>query len=57
MIREKIYNLTNWDRKGMWTSRLYETVAILALPSGVITASYLEELREYRERRRKIEHC
>lgn len=31
-------------------------VAIIALPSGVITASYLEELREYRERRRKIDH-
>ena len=26
-------------------------VAIIALPSGVITASYLEELREYRDRR------
>lgn len=26
-------------------------VAIIALPSGVITASYLEELREYRKRR------
>ena len=25
-------------------------VAIIALPSGVITASYLEELREYRKR-------
>ena len=28
-------------------------VAIIALPSGVITASYLEELREYRRQRRK----
>lgn len=28
-------------------------VAIIALPSGVITASYLEELREYRNRKEK----
>ncbi len=28
-------------------------VAIIALPSGVITASYLEELREYRKNREK----
>ncbi len=28
-------------------------VAIIALPSGVITASYLEELREYRKHRHK----
>lgn len=30
-------------------------VAIIALPSGVITASYLEELREYRKNRQNIE--
>ena len=29
-------------------------VAIIALPSGVITASYLEELREYRKKRQNI---
>lgn len=29
-------------------------VAIIALPSGVITASYLEELREYRKQRNKL---
>lgn len=28
-------------------------VAIIALPSGVITASYLEELREYRKKRER----
>ncbi len=28
-------------------------VAIIALPSGVITAGYLEELREYRKRNMK----
>ena len=30
-------------------------VAIIALPSGVITASYLEELREYRQKRGEVE--
>ncbi|MDE6632034.1 MAG: ion transporter [Muribaculaceae bacterium] len=29
-------------------------VAIIALPSGVITASYLEELREYRKKRESL---
>lgn len=31
-------------------------VAIIALPSGVITASYLEELKEYRDERHKADH-
>lgn len=31
-------------------------VAIIALPSGVITASYLEELREYRKQK-EAKHC
>lgn len=29
-------------------------VAIIALPSGVITASYLEELREYRKNKETV---
>ena len=44
--------VTNIGRVVSMLSSLFG-VAIIALPSGVITASYLEELREYRKHRQK----
>lgn len=44
--------VTNIGRVVSMLSSLFG-VAIIALPSGVITASYLEELREYRKHRQR----
>lgn len=49
-----LYPVTDIGRVVSMPSSLFG-VAIIALPSGVITASYLEELREYRQKRGEVE--
>ena len=48
-----LYPVTNIGRAVSMLSSLFG-VAIITLPSGVIIASYLEELREYRKDRQII---
>ena len=47
-----IYPLTDSGRVISMFSAIFG-VAIIALPSGVITASYMEELREEKSRKQK----
>ncbi|MCR5572146.1 MAG: hypothetical protein K6F42_07920 [Bacteroidales bacterium] len=50
-MRKRIYEIIEFGRRGGTASVVYEylmLVAIIALPSGVITASYLNELRNER---------
>jgi len=46
----------NWRKIGRAISMLSSIlgVAVIALPSGVITASYLEELRETKKENKEI---
>lgn len=42
MLRQKIYNLINRDRKGMWASRLYDWYMLVMIVASIIPLMFIE---------------
>ena len=56
-IRDYIHTLVEMRNENKW-SRLYDIImliAIIALPSGIITAGYMDEIRSRREAKKMNE--
>lgn len=56
-IRDYIHTLVEMRNENKW-SRLYDIImliAIIALPSGIITAGYMDEMRSRREAKKMNE--
>ena len=54
--REKIFDLVETGRESVRIISMISAVlgvAVIALPSGVITASYLDELREQKKQNKR----
>ena len=43
MIREKIYNLINRDRKGMWASRIYDWYMLVMIIASIVPLMFIED--------------
>lgn len=48
MIQQKIYNLINRDRKGMWASRLYDWYMLVMIIASVIPLMFIEDYPVFR---------
>ncbi|MDE5585981.1 MAG: ion transporter [Muribaculaceae bacterium] len=43
MIREKIYNLINRDKKGMWASRIYDWYMLVMIIASIVPLMFIED--------------
>ena len=43
MIREKIYNLINRDKKGMWASRIYDWYMLVMIIASIVPLMFMED--------------
>lgn len=43
MLQEKIYNLINRDRKGMWASRLYDWYMLVMIIASIVPLMFVED--------------
>lgn len=48
MIREKIYNLINRDRKGMWASRIYDWYMLVMILASIVPLMFVEDYPIFR---------
>ena len=43
MLQEKIYNLINRDRKGMWASRIYDWYMLVMIIASIVPLMFIED--------------
>ena len=43
MLQQKIYNLINRDRKGMWASRLYDWYMLVMIIASIVPLMFIED--------------
>lgn len=48
MIKEKIYDLINRDRKGMWASRVYDWFMLLMIMASIVPLMFVENYPVFR---------
>lgn len=48
MLQQKIYNLINRDRKGMWASRLYDWYMLVMIIASVVPLMFIEDYPIFR---------
>ena len=48
MIRERIYDLINRDRKGMWASRIYDWYMLVMIIASIVPLMFIEDYPVFR---------
>ncbi|WP_290236039.1 ion transporter [Bacteroides acidifaciens] len=48
MIQQQIYNLINRDRKGMWTSRIYDWYMLMMIIASIVPLMFIEDYPIFR---------
>ena len=48
MIRERIYDLINRDRKGMWASRIYDWYMLVMIIASIVPLMFIEDYPAFR---------
>ena len=48
MLQQKIYNLINRDRKGMWASRIYDWYMLVMIIASIVPLMFIEDYPVFR---------
>ena len=48
MLQQKIYNLINRDRKGMWASRIYDWYMLVMIIASIVPLMFIEDYPIFR---------
>ena len=48
MLQQKIYNLINRDRKGMWASRIYDWYMLVIIIASIVPLMFIEDYPVFR---------
>ena len=43
MLQQRIYNLINRDKKGMWASRLYDWYMLIMIIASIVPLMFIED--------------